>query len=241
MTSANGTFRSTRWSLVARAGAADVATARKALGELCELYWYPLYAYLRRRGDTDADALDMVQAFCAQLLERGGLDGADANAGPFRHYLLGALRHFADNEARRERAHKRGGGQVAWSLDHAAARYAAEPATDESPERLFERRFAPALLARAVARLRDEYAARQRTALLEALEPALLGQDGALRHQGAARRLGITEGAVKVALHRLRARMRELIRDEVRQTLADGDDQEPVDDELRRLFAALSG
>ena len=229
-------FLTTRWSLVARSGAADPATAQRALGELCELYWFPLYAFVRRRGLGEPDALDALQSFCAQLLERGGLDGARRDAGTFRSYLLGALRHFLDNQHRAERTQKRGGGKLAWSLDDAEARYLAEPADTESPERLFERRWAVALLDRATARLREEYAARSKQALLQALEPALLGDDGAIRHQDVARALGTTEGAIKVALHRLRGRMRELIRDEVLQTV---DDPNAVDEELRHLFAAL--
>lgn len=229
-------FLTTRWSLVARTADHDPATAQRALGELCELYWFPLYAFVRRRGLAEPDALDALQSFCAQLLERGGLDGARRDAGTFRSYLLGALRHFLDNQHRAERAQKRGGGKLAWSLDDAEARYLAEPADTESPERLFERRWAVALLDRATARLRDEYAARGKQVLLQALEPALLGDDGAIRHQDVARALGTTEGAIKVALHRLRGRMREMIRDEVLQTV---DDPAAVDEELRHLFEAL--
>ena len=230
-------FHTTRWSMVVRAAAGDPAVAQRALGELCELYWPALYAFVRRSGRSEADALDLVQSFCAQLLDRGGLGGADRQEGRFRHYLLGALRHFLDNSARHERAAKRGGSELHWSLDDAEARYAAEP-PGAGPERLFERRWAMALLDRATARLRDEYEARGRRAVLDALEQALLGDDRAACHQDVARRLGTTEGAVKVALHRLRARLRELIRDEVLQTVTD---PAAVDDELRALFAALAG
>lgn len=231
------TFQTTRWSLVARAADRDPATAQRALGELCELYWFPLYAFVRRTGHDEADALDTVQAFCAQLLERGGLDGADRTRGSFRTYLLGALRHFVANQQRAERAGKRGGGCAPFSLDAAEARYAAEPADAASPERLFERRWAQALLERALSGLRAEYAARGKQDLLAALEPALLADAAAARHQDLAARLGTTEGAVKVALHRLRGRLRERIRDEVLQTVAD---PAAVDDELRHLFAALA-
>jgi RNA polymerase sigma-70 factor (ECF subfamily) len=227
-------FHSTRWSLVARVRDADRVTAQRALGELCEIYWHPLYAFLRGRGSREDEALDVVQAFCAQLLERG-LGGA-APAGPFRAYLLGALRHFADNHARHERAQKRGGGAATWSWDLAEERYAAQPADHASPERLFERRWALALLDRAATRVRDEYASKNRQTLFAALEPALLGDPSQAPHAAIARTLGSTEGAVKVALHRLRARMRELIRDEVAQTLVD---PAAIDDELRFLFDAL--
>ena len=230
-------FHTTRWSMVARAADVDPAIAHRALGELCEQYWSALYAFVRRNGRAEADALDLVQSFCAQLLDRGGLRGAARDAGKFRHYLLGALRHFLDNTARHERAAKRGGGALHWSLDDAEACYAREPA-EAGPERVFERRWAAALLDRALGRLRDEYHARGRHAVLAALEPALLGDDAAARHQDVAIRLGTSEGAVKVALHRLRARLRELIRDEVLQTVTE---PAAVDDELRLLFAALSG
>jgi len=232
------TFHTTRWSLVARSGADDRATAQRALGELCELYWYPLYAFVRRQNHREEDAQDLVQSFCTRLLERGGLDDADRDAGAFRHYLLGALRHFLDNQHRAERAAKRGGNAQSWSLDQAEARYQSEPIETSSPERLFERSWAQALLERATQRLREEYDTRGRQALLSALEPALLATDDALRHQDVAQQLGTTEGAIKVALHRLRTRMRELIRDEVLQTVTD---PAAVDDELQQLFQALAG
>lgn len=231
-------FHSTRWSLVQRVAATDREVARRALDELCELYWQPLYAFARRRGIAEAEALDAVQSFCVQLLEHGNVGGADRDRGRFRSYLLGAFRHHLDNLRRHERAARRGGAAVRWSLDDAERRYAEEPRDDESPERLFERRWALALLERATQRLRDEYAARGRQELLTALEPALLGDDAAVPHQQVAAALQTSEGAVKVALHRMRARMRELIRDEVLQTVLD---EAAVDAELLHLFAALSG
>lgn len=235
MTSARS-FHTTRWSLVARAAAGDEGVARAALGELCELYWYPLYAWLRRSGRDESVALDLVQSFCVRLLERGGLDGAETGRGAFRHYLLGALRHFVANEARREHAERRGGSGLPWSIDDAEARYASEPVDQDSPERLYERRWAVALLDRAMTRLRDEYRARNKGTVLAALEPVLLGDDGVPRHADTAAALGTSEGAVKVALHRLRARLGELVRDEVAQTL---DDATQVEAELQHLFAAL--
>lgn len=231
-------FQTTRWSLIARTAEGDREAAHRAVGELCEIYWYPLYAFLRRRGSSEADALDLVQAFCLQLLERGGLGGAERTMGSFRNYLIGALRHFVDNQRRHDRAGKRGGGLLPWSLHDAEGRYAVEPPDAESPERVFERQFALALLERATTRLRSEYRARGREALLSALEPALLGDDGALPHQQIAEDLGTSEGAIKVALHRMRRCMQELIRDEVLQTVAD---PTQVEGELQHLFAALSG
>jgi RNA polymerase sigma-70 factor (ECF subfamily) len=232
----NRGFHTTRWSLVVRAAAGDAAVARAALDELCEQYWYPLYAWLRRGGRGEADAWDLVQSFCLQLLERGGLQGADADRGAFRHYLLGALRHHVANQNRREATVRRGGGTLSWSLDGAEARYLQEPEDLDSPERLYERRWAMALLERAMVRLREEYRSRHKEDLLQALEPALLAEDGANRHADTAANLGISEGAVKVALHRLRARLRDLVRDEVAQTL---DDPGQTDAELRFLFDAL--
>lgn len=229
-------FHTTRWSLVTRSAAADPVTAQKALSELCELYWYPLYAYLRRRGKSDTDALDVVQSFCVHLLEDGSLGGADQTVGTFRGYMLGALRNFDNNLARGERAEKRGGGAITFSFDAAEARYANEPVDEASPEAVFERRWVQALLARAGERLRDEYRAKGRQALHAALLPTLLCHDDAVRHVDIAASLDTTEGAIKVALHRMRARMRELIRDEVAQTLAD---PAAVDEELRQLFSVV--
>lgn len=231
-------FHSTRWSLVTRAAGSDRSVARLALAELCELYWYPLYAWLRRAGHDEPAALDLVQSFCADLLERGGLHGADAERGAFRQYLLGALRHFVHNQTRRENAARRGGGKLPWSLDDAEPRYAQEPMQCASPERLFERRWAVALLDRALASLRADYRARNREAVLLALEPALLGHDDALDHAATAAVLGTTEGAVKVALHRMRTRLRELVRHQIAQTLTDPGS---VDEELQHLFEALGG
>ncbi|MBL9076637.1 MAG: sigma-70 family RNA polymerase sigma factor [Planctomycetes bacterium] len=231
-------FRPTRWSLVARAGDGDPAARQRALGELCELYWPPLYAWLRRSGHAEAAALDLVQSFCTELLDGGTLRGADAGRGPFRHYLLGALRHFVANTQRRNRAGKRGGGALHWSLDAAETRYAPIAARGDDPERAFERAWAQALLDRAATRLRREYAERGRAEVLAALEPWLLGHDDAARQAEIAARLGCSEGAVKVAVFRLRARMRELVRDEVLQTVGDTG---AVDDELRQLMAALTG
>ena len=230
-------FRSTRWSLVARATAADRAVAARALGELCELYWTPLYVFLRRSGHADHDALDLVQSFCAELLERGDVDGADRRQGAFRSYLLGALRHFVANVRRGANAQKRGGGLAQWSLEDAESSYAAHAASTRTPEQEYERRWAQALLDRVFAALRTECVAKGAGALLEALEPSLLGDPSADRHAAVAKRLGRTEGAIKVALHRLRARLRDLIRDEVLQTVGDPSE---VDAELGRLLAAVS-
>jgi RNA polymerase sigma factor (sigma-70 family) len=228
-------FQPTRWSLVLRAATVSEPAAQRALGELCEIYWPPLYAFLRRSGVDEHAALDLIQAFCAQLLERGGLYDADPRSGAFRNYLLGALRHFVANERRAATTMRRGGQVAHVSLTNAEAGYAAEPADGETPERVFERRWAMALLARAEARLRDEYVARGKGELFAALAPQLVAADG-VRQAEIAEAIGSTEGALKVALHRLRVRMRELIRDEVRHTV---EPSAAVDDELNVLFQAL--
>lgn len=224
------TLPTTRWSVVRRTAAADPPTARAALGELCEAYWQPLLAFAQQLGQPDDEARDRVQSFCLQLLQRGGIGAAGPQGGRFRHYLLGAFRNFLRNEARAERTQKRGGGASLLDVD------AVEVAGREgAPERLFEQRWAFALLDRAMARLRAEYATPGKRTLLSRLEPALLGDDAG-RSADVARELGSTEGAVRVALHRLRQRWRELVRDEVAQTV---DDPADVDDELRTLRDAL--
>jgi len=233
-------FATTRWSLVAAAGAADSPAARQALATLCETYWYPLYAYLRRRGHTAEDAQDLTQAFFAALLEKGYLRAADPERGRFRSFLLTALKRFAAKERDRARAQKRGGGAALISLDLQAGerRYALEPTDDWAPERAYERRWALALLERVMARLRQQYARAGRERLFDCLKVFLAGESGAPSHQQAAAELGITEGAVKVAVHRLRRRYRAVLRSEVAQTVADPAE---VDDELALLLTALRG
>lgn len=230
-------FHTTRWSLVARSAADDTTTARRALGELCEQYWFPLYAHARRSGRDDGDASDLVQAFCAQLLEHGGLDHATPAAGRFRHYLLGAFTNFVRNTARERRAAKRGGDVTTWPWHEAAARYSLETREQDAPDRVFERRWAFAILDRAMARLRDDHATPGRRDLWNALQPSLLADGPRGELARLAERLGSSEGALRVALHRMRQRWRELVRDEVAQTVADPAD---IDDELRALQSALA-
>lgn len=221
----------TRWSLVARSGSADRGTARRALGELCEAYWQPLLGYARQLGRPDDDARDLVQSFCLQLLERGGVDGADAGRGRFRDYLRRAFRNFLHNRARHERAAVRGGGRPLADVADV------EPDDDGrgDPEQVFEQRWAYALLDRARQRLHAEHQEPRKRELLRQLEPFLLG-DADAGTAAVAQALGCSDGAVRVALHRLRSRWRELVRDEVADTV---DDPALVDDELRTLRAAL--
>ncbi|MEM9379431.1 MAG: sigma-70 family RNA polymerase sigma factor [Planctomycetota bacterium] len=237
---ADSQFRTTRWSVVTASKGADPA-ARAALDELCTAYWFPLYAFLRRGGRGDEDALELVQDFLAGLLEGGSLAGADPDVGRFRSYLIGALQNHVANDRRSARAEKRGGGRVA-SLDLNAAREAAArryrpgAGAERSPREEFERSWALELVGRATAALREEYESRGRGAVFEQLQDTLDGSDGGRTHAERAEVLECSIGAVKVAVHRMRQRLRELIRDEVSQTVAGHED---VDEELRVLGASL--
>jgi RNA polymerase sigma-70 factor (ECF subfamily) len=230
-------FTTTRWSLVLAAGRRGSPEADRALAALCESSWYPLYAEARRRGLAAEEASDRVQGFFARLLECDGFAMADRTRGRFRSFLLAAFGHFMANEWDRQRAQKRGGTRTIASLDarDGESRLLREPAHQSTPERVFDRRWALALIERALTRLESEYARAGKAAVFAALKPAL-GGDRGIPYGNLARTLGISEGAVKVAMHRLRARCAESIRDEVAQTV---DSPEDVDDELRLLFAAL--
>jgi RNA polymerase sigma-70 factor (ECF subfamily) len=231
-----GRFATTRWSIVAAAGASG-SKAGDAMETLCRTYWYPLYAYVRRKGRSPDDAADLVQGFFASLLERRAVAAADPARGRFRAFLLASLDHYVANEWRRATAQKRGGGAVLVGLDFADGerRYALEPSHDLTPDRIYEHRWALALIDAALSRLRAEYASRGRAELFDALA-GLIGGDSDQAYADVAARLGMTEGAAKVAVHRLRKRCRELLREEVGQTVADDAD---VDDELRHLFGAV--
>jgi RNA polymerase sigma-70 factor (ECF subfamily) len=230
-------FATTRWSLVLSAGEDSRPESRKALSDLCEAYWYPLYYYVRRRGHGAEDARDLTQEFFATLLEKESLRVADPARGRFRSFLLGSLSHFLANEWRRRSAQKRGGrrGPLPFDLGSAEDRYAREPAHDLTPEKAFERRWAILLLDGTLSRLRNEYAAAGKVALFEKLSPYLAGRKGAAYGE-VARALDLSEGAVKVAVHRLRRRCRDLLRAEVAQTV---DDPAEVDEELRHLMSAV--
>jgi RNA polymerase sigma-70 factor (ECF subfamily) len=233
-------FRTTRWTVVRAASGAPTEERRAALETLCTSYWPPVYAFVRRQGREPARAEDLTQAFFAQLLDKNGLRLADPERGRFRAFLLGALRHFLANEAERAGALKRGGGRALISIDGAVLHelesgLALDPATSITPEREFERAWARAVLERARVRLAEEQAQAGKQAQWRALEPLLARADE--RGQGAelAQSLGISENAVRVALHRLRRRFGELVRDEVRETVGPGE----VEDEVRQLLRAL--
>jgi len=233
----DGPFATTHWSIVLAAGHVSQADSKAALARLCQTYWYPLYCYIRRRGHDAHEAEDLTQGYFAALLERDSLRVADPNRGRFRSFLLGSLNHFLANDRRRRIARKRGGGQAPLSLDCRAgeARYGQEPADNLTPEQAYQRRWAMTLLEQALANLRREYLAGGKSALFDHLS-GLLGGDKGAAYREIADDVGMTEGAVKVAVHRLRKRCREHLRSEVAQTIADPQD---IEEELRALLAVV--
>jgi RNA polymerase sigma factor (sigma-70 family) len=230
-------FPTTRWTLVVAAGDPHRKETRSALASLCENYWYPLYAYLRRRGYPADQAQDLTQEFFIRVLEGRYLDRAEPEKGRFRSFLLTSLKFFVADEEDRKRAHKRGGGTVV-QLEFSSGedRYQREPAHDETPERIFERRWALSVLDRVVKRLGDEFMLHGRPEHFERLKVFLLGQSDA-PYAALAREMNTSEGALKVAIHRLRKRYRELFRQEIADTIADPAE---VESELRFLAAVLS-
>lgn len=233
-------FATTHWSVVlAAAMQNDTTRARDALARLCQIYWYPLYAYVRRRGHPAHDAQDLTQAFFAQLLERHSLAAAEPERGRFRSFLLTVMNHFLASEWRKGMAQKRGGGCQNFSLDWAAAehRFDLEPATHAAPDKLFEKQWALTLLAEVLDRLEREFQSEGKTDLFAALKQTLLGLRESQPYVELAGNLGMNESAAKVAVHRLRKRYRELIRAEIANTL---DHIEDVDAEMRHLFQVLA-
>ena len=230
-------FPATRWTLVVAARDPKRTDARSALVSLCENYWYPLYAYLRRRGYPFDQAQDLTQEFFTRVLEGRYLDRAESEKGRFRSFLLTSLKFFMADEEDRRRARKRGGGMVVpLDLSSSETRYQREPAHDETPERIFERRWALSVLDRVVERLRSEFVQLGRPEHFERLKVFLLGQSDA-PYASLAREMNISEGSLKVAIHRLRKKYRELFRQEIADTVADPAE---VESELRYLAAALT-
>jgi RNA polymerase sigma factor (sigma-70 family) len=233
-------FATTHWSMVVSAGGSRSPDADQALAELCESYWFPLYAFVRRAGHSAEDARDLTQEFFVRLLSKNYLADADRQRGRFRSFLLGAMKHFLANQKRRQRAQKRGGQQPTISLDFHSGedRYRQiEPVDNLTPERLYERRWAMTLLDLVLGRLCEEFVAAGRLKLFEALKQFLAG--GAQRSQtysDVAQQLGMTEGAVKMAAHRMRRRYRELLKAEISRTTFGA---EAMEDELCELLAAL--
>ena len=237
--SSNAPFPTTRWSRVVAAGDPANPAAREALAGLCAAYWYPLYAFVRRKGHPPDEAADLVQGTFVNLLDRQGLASVAPERGRFRSYLMAVCAHHLADCRDRDRAARRGGGRVAVPFDRLAAegRYAAEPVDGMTPERLFERRWATGLLETAVARLEAEAEAADKAALVSRLLPTLTGGRVAVPLAALAAGLGMTEGAVKTAASRLRRRYGEILREEIARTL---DDPADVEDEVRALFAALA-
>jgi RNA polymerase sigma-70 factor (ECF subfamily) len=231
-------FNATRWTLVLSAARGTPAPqAAAAMTELCGIYWYPLYAFIRRRGHEAHEAEDLTQEFFARLLAKHFLAGVVPEKGKFRSFLLAAVNHFLANEYDRLQAQKRGGGQATIALDgqHADSRWQLEPSHDLTPERLFERRWALTVLEQVLARLEAELTAEGKAELFEALRPLLTG-GGEATHAELGVRLGMSPGAVKVAIHRLRRRYRRLLREEIAHTVADPAE---IDDEIRYLLSCL--
>lgn len=230
-------FPTTRWSLVVAAGDPQRQEARSALVSLCENYWYPLYAYLRRRGYSADQAQDLTQDFFVRVVEGRYLDRADPEKGRFRSFLLTSLKFFVADQEDRQRAHKRGGGVlVSPEFSSGEERYQREPAHDETPERIFERRWALSVLDRVVEKLRNEFVQHGRPEDFERLKSSLLGRSDT-PNTALAREMNTSEGALKVAIHRLRKRYRDLFRQEIADTVADPAE---VESELRYLAAVLT-
>ena len=235
----HGRFATTQWTLVRAAAERGSAEGAEALARLCSIYWYPIFAFVRRRGYPVDDAQDLTQAFFARIIEKDDLGAADRDRGRFRTFLLTACQHFLLNERDRALALKRGGGYVPISIDIAAAeeRYQHSLAHDETPERLYHRQWCLALLATVLDSLRDEYVAAGNEALFDRLRGVLTFDGVAETHASAAADLGMTPAAVKVAVHRLRRRYRDALRQRVADTV---DSEEAIDDEMRDLLSTLS-
>ena len=231
-------FATTHWSVVLAAGRSDAPQAQASLEKLCQTYWLPLYAYVRRRGHSEADAKDLTQAFFAWLLERDWVEHADPQRGRFRSFLLTSISRFLANEWDKSQTQKRGGARVvSLSFDAADTSCRWEPADNVTPEQSFEWRWALTLLDQVMGRLCAEFAAEGKAELFEELKPCLLGERSAQPYATLAPKLGMTEGSVKVAVHRLRQRYRQLLRQEIANTVASPDE---VEDELKHLFAVIA-
>ena len=232
-------FATTHWSVVLSAARQDTTRARAALSRLCQTYWYPLYAYVRRRGHPAQDAQDLTQAFFARLLERNWVGDADRERGRFRTFLLTAMSRFLSDEWDKMRAQKRGGGvvHVPVQLDTAETRYGHEPADNCTPEQCYEHQWALTLLENVLQRLRAEYEHEGKGDLFAGLNSCLVGGRETQPYAELAVGLRMNEGAVKMAVHRLRKRYRKLLRAEIAETMAATED---VDEELRHLFAVLA-
>ena len=232
-------FSTTNWSVVLEAGRTDVKRATAALEHLCGRYWYPVYMFVRRRGSNHHEAEDLTQAFFAHLLEKETLKKVSRQKGKFRSFLLASVANFLTNEWDKRQSLKRGGQSQIISLDEMAAEelYNHEPDGSLTPEKLFERRWAFTLVDQVLARLKTEYVAADKATLFAKLEPGLTGEINPGLYAEWAAALDMSEGAVRVAVHRFRRRFGELLRSEIAHTVAT---PEEVDEEIRHLFAAIA-
>lgn len=232
-------FATTHWSVVLAAGRSDSAGVQKALASLCQTYWYPLYAFVRRQGYSPHDAEDFTQGFFAKLLELNSVAGLSPTKGRFRSFLLAAMKHFLANARSHAHAQKRDTRKiVALDPNSAEDRYCHEPADHVTPETIFERQWALTLLHTVAERLREEYARDDRDDLFQQLSFCLAGERSAVPYAKLAPQLGLTEGALRVAVHRLRQRYREMLRDEIAHTVAAPGE---VPGELQHLMRVMAG
>jgi len=233
-----GVFRTTQWSMVLNAGSDDSIVAAAALEQLCQRYWYPLYACVRRSGYSHHDAADMTQSFFARVIEKKTFTGVEPGAARFRSFLLTTLKHFMINEWQSANRLKRGGGKQIISLDEKADElYRAEPSHNATPDKLFEKRWALSVVETGLGKLRAEFVASEKPALFDMLKPALSGEKIERGYADVANEFGLSESAVKVAVYRMRKRFGDLLRAEVAETIRDPAD---IDDEVRYLISALS-
>lgn len=232
-------FVTTHWSVVLTAGHSDTPRAQEALARLCQTYWYPLYAFARRRGHSPPDAQDLTQEFFAQFLKHNWVAGADRQRGRFRSFLLMAMKRFLANEWDKVKTLKRGGQVrlVPLQFDTAETRYSQEPADTSTPEQVFEKQWALTLLESVLNQLRTEDAGQGKAVLFDTLKPCLIGSRESQPYAALAGGMGMTEGAVKVAVSRLRERYRERLKAEIAHTVASPAE---VDEELHHLFRVLA-
>ncbi len=235
----DGRFTTTHWSVVLSAGQARSADAEAALERLCRTYWYPLYAFVRRQGQSPEDAQDLVQGFFAKVLEKNYLGAADPQKGRFRSFLLLALKRFMANEWDRARRQKRGGGREVISLDaeDTEVRYRSGPLDELSPERVYDREWARTLLEQVLDQLEAEWLQAGNARIFNEVKVFLTGEKSERPYAEIARELGVTDGTLRGTVFRLRQRYREVLRRQIADTLETPD---AVEDEIRQLFAALS-
>ena len=233
-------FETTHWSIVLAAGHRSSPDSDEALESLCRTYWYPLYAYVRRRVPNVHEAQDLTQEFFARLVERNYVTEADPVRGRFRAFLLTAFKHFLSKERDKAKAQKRGGGRAPVSLDFLSgeSRLSIEPSEDLTAEQVYDRQWAVTLLDRVMDHLCDEFVRAGKRPQFDQLKGFLIGEQAGVTYADVANALGVTEGTVKMTVHRMRKRYRKLLRSEIAQTVASPGD---VDDEIRSLVAVLSG